>query len=166
MFKELLISFLVCLVIGAIFNGINVAPPAPTATQTTTETTTTEVAPSTSTEENPETSADKALESSDASFDQDVLKAEVPVMVDFGASWCVPCKNMSPIIDKLAKDYSGRVKFVKIDVEKNPIVRDKYEIQSLPTFVVFRGGQKMKAYSGQMPQEMLAGVIDSQLGIQ
>ncbi len=164
MFKELLISFLVCLVIGAIINGANLTPPAPS---TTTEPAAEPSAVGTSPEEeSTETSADKALDSSDASFDQDVLKSEVPVLVDFGASWCVPCKNMAPIIDKLAKDYSGRVKFVKIDVEKNPVVRDKYQIQSLPTFVVFRSGQKMKAYSGQMPQEMLAGVIDSQLGIQ
>lgn len=166
MIKELLVSFLACLCVGAIINGM---PPAPvTATQPAVsggaELTTTQ--PAATGEAETSTTLGQAQETSEATFDQDVLQANVPVLVDFSATWCEPCKMMAPVIDKLAKDYDGKIKVFKVDVDKSPGLKDKYQVSAFPTFMMFRGGRSVSQHSGAMPQEMLAGVIDRQLGTQ
>ncbi|MBX9685841.1 MAG: thioredoxin [Candidatus Obscuribacterales bacterium] len=174
MLKELLVSFLVCLVIGSIVNGMAVSPtPAPSSSEPSVGTA---VDPSSSTsssgtEPEPEPSAEpeassKAVETSDATFDQDVLKASVPVLVDFNASWCAPCQKMIPVVDKIASEYSGKVKVFKVDTDRNPGLMSKYQISALPTFMMFRDGRSVSSNSGAMPEEMLAGVVDRQLGTQ
>lgn len=159
-----MITFLACLVIGAVINGL---PPQVPAGDVASTTTTTEQTPAgESSEESADAAEQKALETSDASFDKDVLKANVPVLVDFSASWCQPCQNMAPIVDKLAQQYDGKIKVFKVDTDQNPGLKDKYQINALPTFMVFRAGRSVAQHTGQMPQEMLAGVIDRQLGTQ
>lgn len=162
--KELLISFLACLVIGAVINGMS-APSATTPTESGT-TQTQESSGEQSEGGGSSSSAVKAQETSDATFEQDVLKSDLPVLVDFGASWCQPCQRMAPIIDNLAKSYEGKVKVFKVDTDHNPGLSAKYQINSLPTFMMFRAGRSVASHSGAMPQEMLAGVIDRQLGTQ
>ena len=165
MIKELMISFFCCVVIGAIMNGVPPAqaPAAENATQT--QQTSSEAAEEAgSTGES--SSEIKASDTTEASFDKDVLQASQPVLVDFGASWCQPCQNMAPIMDKLAQQYSGKIKVYKVDTDQNPGLKDKYQINALPTFMVFRGGRSVTLNTGQMPQEMLANVIDKQLGTQ
>jgi thioredoxin 1 len=79
--------------------------------------------------------------SSDASFAQDVLNAKVPVFVDFNTSWCVPCKLMEPTLMELATEYKGKMKFVSIDAEKNPIAAQKFSVSQFPTFLIFMNGK-------------------------
>ena len=187
--KELLVSFLACLVIGAIINGINATPPVPSelSQPATEQSQTTDGAvggvssagsgssASGSTSTGAAGSAGsagskgsnialKAPETGDASFDSDVLKSSVPVLVDFNASWCAPCQMMAPIVDKLASDYHGKVKVFKVDTDNNPQLSEKYQVNALPTFMVFRDGHAVSQYTGAMPKELLVGVIDRQLG--
>lgn len=184
--KELLISFLACLVIGAVINGMNIpVPPASTPPTADTQpavdgqqtgdaaagTAAGAAAGTTGTSVDGTTASSismkAAAETGDASFDQDVLKSQVPVLVDFGASWCAPCQAMAPIVDNLAQDYSGKVKVFTVDTDRNPNIRDKFHVTALPTFMMFQGGRPVSPqYSGQMAKEMLAGVIDHQLGLQ
>ena len=176
MFKELLISFGVCLVIGAIMNGMSITANAPApATNNTTGASTNSGSTGGSASESKEggdaAATGAAVQSetpttSDATFDDDVLKSEQPVLVTFSSTMCAPCEAMVPVLNQLGKDYEGRVKLYKVDIDQNTELRDKYEIRMLPTFVMFRDGQKVGKYSGQIPQKMLSGVIDKQLGIQ
>ena len=164
MLKELLISFIVCLVIGAIINGNPPAPVTPNPDQQQQQPSTS-TAPADSAGSGEAVESSKAPETSDATFDQDVLKADVPVLVDFSAPWCAPCKDMAPIVDKIAQEYEGKAKVFKVDTDQNPGLKEKYQISAWPTFMVFRGGRSVAQHSGAMPREMVAGVIDTQLGV-
>ncbi len=82
------------------------------------------------------------LEVSDAEFDREVLEAEIPVLVDFWADWCAPCQRIAPILDELADEYDGRVKFVKVDTEENFDVTSRYGIRSVPTLLICQGGEQ------------------------
>jgi len=75
-------------------------------------------------------------------FEQEVLKAETPVMVDFYADWCGPCKMAAPVLDKLAEEFSGKVKIVKLNVDENQEIAQKYQVMSIPTVVVFKNGEE------------------------
>lgn len=77
----------------------------------------------------------------DASFDQEVLKAELPVLVDFWAVWCYPCKAQAPIIEELSSELAGKIKFAKMEVDDNPTTPAKYNVLSIPTLIVFKGGE-------------------------
>lgn len=77
----------------------------------------------------------------EADFEKEVLKSDVPVLVDFYAEWCGPCKMMGPSIDKLAKEYEGKIKIGKLDVDANPGISEKYGIQSIPTLYIFKNGE-------------------------
>ena len=94
----------------------------------------------------------RPIEVTDSEFDEEVLQAELPVMVDFWAAWCGPCKIIAPIVEELAEEYDGRVKFVKIDTEENFDTTDRYGIRSLPALLVFKGGRQVDQITGAQPR--------------
>ena len=99
----------------------------------------------------------------DQTFDAEVLKAPTPVLVDFWAIWCGPCKMIAPIVEEIAGDYSGKLKVLKLDVDENGGVAAKYSIMSIPTLGVFQGGQLVERIVGYMPKEQLKKRIDAAL---
>ncbi len=92
-----------------------------------------------------------ALAVTDTTFDAEVLAASEPVLVDFWAEWCPPCKAMDPVLDRLAEEMAGKVKIVKLDIETNPATTVRYNVRSMPTLILFRNGQPadMKVGAGQ-----------------
>ena len=100
------------------------------------------------------------LEFSDASFDQDVLNSEVPVLVDFWAEWCGPCRQMSPTIDAIASDYAGKVKVGKLNVDHNNGTAARYAVRSIPTLLLFKGGRVVEQRVGNAPKTELQKMLD------
>ncbi|MDZ4804190.1 MAG: thioredoxin [Candidatus Eisenbacteria bacterium] len=94
----------------------------------------------------------KALEVTEATFETEVLKSETPVMVDFWAVWCGPCKQIGPIIEDLADNYAGKVKVVKVDIDSNPNLSMKYSIRSIPTILFFKNGNVVDQVVGAYPR--------------
>jgi len=90
----------------------------------------------------------KAVEVTEATFDSEVLKSPIPVMVDFWAEWCGPCKMIGPIIEELADSYAGKVKIVKVDIDNNPGLSMKYSIRSIPTILFFKNGNVVSQVVG------------------
>lgn len=90
---------------------------------------------------------------SDASFDADVLKSSEPVLVDFHAEWCGPCKAMAPALEIVAKEMKGKVKIAKVDVDQNPEITQKYQIQAMPTLMIFKGGKVAAQRVGALTQK-------------
>lgn len=103
-----------------------------------------------------------ALRFTDANFEEEVLKSDIPVLVDFWASWCPPCKMVEPIIDELAEEYDGRIKIGKLHVDRNPKTGARYQITGVPTFILFVSGsevlRKVGAQSKEQLRRMLNGV--------
>jgi thioredoxin 1 len=97
-------------------------------------------------------SATKSIEVSEATFESEVLKSDVPVLVDFWAVWCGPCRQISPIIEDLAGAYNGKVKVAKVDIDANPGLAMKYSIRSIPTILFFSGGQVVDQLVGAYPR--------------
>ena len=101
---------------------------------------------------------------SDSSFDQTVLQAQQPVLVDFWAPWCGPCRMVAPVVDELAKEYAGKVTFAKVDVDQNPKTASAYGIMSIPTLLVFKDGQPVSHLVGFRPKDELKKNLDAALG--
>jgi thioredoxin 1 len=91
----------------------------------------------------------------DATFDSEVLKSEIPVLVDFWAVWCGPCKAIAPTVEELAKQYRGKVKVAKMDVDEHQKVPQQYGIKSIPTLLVFKGGRVVDTIVGAVPRSKL-----------
>ena len=95
----------------------------------------------------------------DINFESEVLKSDQPVVVDFTATWCGPCKQLAPIIDKLADEFAGKVKVGKVDIDENPAVSRKYGIKNVPTVLVFRNGEKDGEVLGAARREKLVAAL-------
>jgi thioredoxin 1 len=106
----------------------------------------------------------ETLEFSDQNFDQDVLNSPQPVLVDFWAMWCGPCRMMSPTIDTLATEYAGRAKVGKLNIDDNQNTAGRFGIRSIPTLLLFKGGQIKEQVVGATAKEVLSKMIDKYLG--
>jgi thioredoxin 1 len=105
----------------------------------------------------------KPVEIEEAKFDEAVLKATTPVLVDFWAPWCGPCKMVAPVVDELATEYDGKVSFVKVNVDDNPKVASQYGVMSIPTLILFKEGQPVTNIVGFRPKEELKKGLDAAL---
>ncbi len=99
----------------------------------------------------------------DSDFEQEVLESDTPVLVDFWADWCAPCKMVAPVLDDLAEEYDGKIKFTKVDVDSNPQTAMKYGIRSIPTLLVFKGGSPIDQVVGAVPKAVIKKRLDSAL---
>jgi thioredoxin 1 len=100
---------------------------------------------------------------SDASFEEEVLKSDAPVLVDYWAEWCGPCKMIAPILDEVARDYGERVRVVKVNVDENQAVPARYGIRGIPTLMLFRNGAVVETKVGAMSKSQLTQFLDSHL---
>lgn len=99
----------------------------------------------------------------DQTLQSDVLESELPVLVDFWADWCGPCKAVAPVLEKLADDYAGRLVVAKVDVDRNPMIAQALRIQSIPTLVMFRDGRPIDAVQGALPEPQLRAFVEPHL---
>lgn len=154
MMKEMVGTFVVALVIGAFLNGFNggggasaVSPPSADGTPSASITSISGVVANTS----------------DANFDTDVKASNTPVLVDFYSDSCPPCREMAPVVEKLAGEYGEKVKFVKLDVDSNPSITAQYNVSTIPTFIVFKNGERQESFTGLVPKDILASAINKSI---
>jgi thioredoxin 1 len=107
--------------------------------------------------------SDAILEVTDQNFDQEVLKSDTPVIIDFWAAWCGPCKALAPVVDEIAKQYQGKIKVGKMDVDKNQATPMRYGVRGIPTLLVFKGGQVREQIVGFVPKETIEKALDKSL---
>ncbi len=106
--------------------------------------------------------AENVMELTDANFEAEVLKSDQPVLVDFWAEWCMPCRMLGPTIEKIAKDYAGKVKVGKVDTDSNRDVSMKYGISAIPTVILFRDGKIAQKFVGLRQEKEFKEVLDAQ----
>ena len=104
-----------------------------------------------------------ALEFSDSNFEQEVLKSETPVLVDFWAEWCGPCRMIGPIVEEIATEYNGKAKIGKMNIDMNQSTPMKYGVRSIPTLLVFKNGEVVDKIVGAVPKASITDKIDNQL---
>jgi thioredoxin 1 len=105
----------------------------------------------------------KPITVSDAGFDEQVVKADLPVLVDFWAPWCGPCKMIAPILEQVAGEYDSKITIAKLDVDENPQVAQKFGVMSIPTMILFKGGQPVERLVGYMPKGNLLKALTPHL---
>ena len=105
----------------------------------------------------------KYIEVTDASFEEDVLKSDVPVLVDYWAVWCAPCRMIAPIVEELAEEKEGVLKVAKMDVDNNPATASQYGIRSIPTLMVFKGGEVVDQIIGAASKSMIEQKLEKHL---
>ena len=103
------------------------------------------------------------IDVSDQTFESEVIKSTLPVLVDLWAPWCGPCRMVEPVVDKLAEKYNGKVKFCRMNVDENPQTAVRYRIMSIPTLMLFKGGQIADTVIGAVPERVLQPKIDALL---
>ena len=103
------------------------------------------------------------LHVTDDNFDAEVLSSDLPVLVDFWAEWCGPCKMIAPILEEVAKDFQGRVKVVKVDVDQNPESPAKYSVRGIPTLLLFKDGEVVDTKVGALTKSQLVAFLDAHL---
>ncbi|VAX36030.1 Thioredoxin [hydrothermal vent metagenome] len=107
--------------------------------------------------------ADNVLEFTDANFQADIIDSAELVLVDFWAPWCGPCKLLTPTIEELGNDYAGKAKIGKINIDENPQAASDYQVNSIPTVMIFKGGEVVERLLGVTPKEKLSASIDSHI---
>jgi len=104
--------------------------------------------------------SEKILHISDGSFEQEVLKSDVPVLVDYWAEWCGPCKMISPILEEIADEYDGKIRIAKLNIDDNPTTPPKYGIRGIPTLMLFKGGEVEATTVGALSKSQLTAFLD------
>jgi len=107
--------------------------------------------------------SEKIVHVSDDSFEQEVLKSDKPVLVDFWAEWCGPCKMIAPILDEIAEEYDGRLKVAKLDIDDNPQTPPKYGIRGIPTLMLFKNGEVEATKVGALSKSQLTAFLDQNI---
>ncbi|MCU0587988.1 MAG: thioredoxin [Syntrophobacteraceae bacterium] len=108
--------------------------------------------------------AGKIIEISDSTFDQEVLKSDVPVLVDFWAPWCGPCRAIAPVVDELANEYADKLKVAKCNVDDNPKTPSRYGIRAIPTLIIFKDGNVSEQITGAVAKSQIAAAVDKAMG--
>lgn len=103
--------------------------------------------------------SEKVMAFTDTNFDREVLQSEVPVLVDFWATWCAPCKAIAPLVDAVADEYTGKIKVGKVNVDENPATPGKYGVRGIPTLILFKGGAVIDQVVGAVPKSQLDALI-------
>lgn len=103
----------------------------------------------------------RPVEITDVEFEREVIQAGTPVLVDFWAPWCAPCRMIAPMVEELAKEYEGKVRFAKMNVDENPLTASRYGIRGIPTLLVFKGGKPVRQVVGVVPKHELKKHLDA-----
>ncbi len=103
------------------------------------------------------------IDVTDSNFEQEILKSDIPALVDFWATWCAPCKAIAPIVEEVAEQYSGKVKVAKMNVDENPATPGKYGVRGIPTLILFKNGEVVDQVVGAVPKNQVIELIDKGL---
>lgn len=107
--------------------------------------------------------SDKVFTFTDAQFDADVLKSGTPVLVDFWATWCAPCKAIAPVLEQLADEYDGKIKIGKVNVDENPATPGQYGVRGIPTMILFKDGEIVDQLVGAVPKKQVEALLQKAL---